>query len=1621
MVAEARLQKEETFLGGVILWKALLMVKAPVSLRAPRLSESQWLFGRVVALNPVQVRLKGGRVAFTWREIIADCQSRSPSPSPTSPRESRPSSPCLHPASLQANAISYSATINALEKGGQWQLAVNLLDSMCEANLPADVITYNTTISACEKGGQWQLAMHLFDGMCKANLPADVITYNATISACEKGGQWQMATHLFDQMCIASLPADAITYNATISACEKGGQWQLVLDLFDSMCKVNLSTDVISYTATISACEQGEQWQLAMHLFDSIRNAKLEVNVSSYSATISACEKGGQWQLAMHLFDIMGYSATISACEKGGEWQLAMRLLDSMRKANLPVDVITYNAAISVCTKGGQWLLALHLFDSMSKANLPFDVITCNAAIRACEQGEQWALAMHLFETMQKCKMSGSAVTYTAVLDAVCSQAQDHGYDLFLQARQAGLFGNLCKQGPALLDLLDMSASSAWMAVRWWLLEVMPPLLSQKPSYRGIIITGRGQPRPISHKADLRESILAKLRDHGLSAEVQKGNRGRLQLQLTTGELRAFREQQENLGTMLEAARRRARTLSRRRRRREKEMKEKELEMQQAVLTMLQRAKDDPRIPQAAEQVQQTKARALRDALDEVCREMEEYAEEMKQKAEAARAEKPKAKDAKASSKDAKNAKKKPAEAAKKEAKEAEKNEEDGDQEEPDEDDWNPLKALTRRKPARRPVEFKEASWAKVERLAKGLKGRGVKLRDLRLLTVKEREKLLKEHLGHPSGELPAPSEGNGKKEPPTVPLAAACPTDLDTFIQWLCEQLWLARIQRLSSPERRIGRKRPEQAGRPQKTLSARVGGGFIYETFQAPADFEEEPHSPAAASGPSRRRTTTPQVRNWECDRTISARVGGGFIYKTFQEGDYDNGKDDGDLKRMGHFQKSGHWLQAVEVMCLMVWARVVANELTLNTGISSFGSCVLWHQALHLLASFPAAKLRTDVISFNATTTACEKGTEWSRSFHLQSDLRGHRIRPDVISFNATITAAAKPGLWRSGLQLLSKMKRLRISPSVVTVNSILSAGHGGKEWGAVLWLLSTMPARSMAIDRIGLNAALSACAACAKWQIALHLLSGMPDQSILPDVVSISAAMLACVEGGCWTTALQLFADMPFLTSMPDASAYTTAISASEVGGMWTMAVQLLAEMAGCSLVPDTAACSASISACEQEGQWQAALLLLGGMPALKAQPNVISYSATISACAKGRQWTLALALLSEMEKRAVRANDVSYNAAISAVDKTPHWQVALELLSAMPKSEARPNVISFTAALGACSAASCWDVALHLLAQMQCQHVEPNALTVHAAIAACDAVCRWQVALKLLAGIRPSTMGSGRFAASCAVGAAERSWVPAMHAEDSPLDRVRKRVEEAAIAESDPKSLARLVQALSNWRMDLDALLCLPQEEFKRVAELLCVNMHGLTKEDVVEKLKKRVWANRTKFAKIKGLSKLAFEPKSQVLTELRKALREAEEQLQRPVTAFQLSGWLAQYQLEYYQLQINNLSLLTVAELRHLGDWMGMPPKKSRAEILEWFQQDLWSERAVRRTPSKAKTQFLRELSTARRRSVDEESAEEAEENQDDEADTATPTLSGILLDDPDFRMEYDMFVPVDT
>ena len=49
-------------------------------------------------------------------------------------------------------------------------------------NMEADVITYDATMSTLEKGQQWITAESLLREMQKCNMEASVITYNATMS-----------------------------------------------------------------------------------------------------------------------------------------------------------------------------------------------------------------------------------------------------------------------------------------------------------------------------------------------------------------------------------------------------------------------------------------------------------------------------------------------------------------------------------------------------------------------------------------------------------------------------------------------------------------------------------------------------------------------------------------------------------------------------------------------------------------------------------------------------------------------------------------------------------------------------------------------------------------------------------------------------------------------------------------------------------------------------------------------------------------------------------------------------------------------------------------------------------------------------------------------------------------------------------------------------------------------------------------------------------------------------------------------------------------------------------------------------------------------------------------------
>jgi pentatricopeptide repeat protein len=77
------------------------------------------------------------------------------------------------------NQFSYNAAISACEKGGQWQLALSLLNTMADMRVIQDVISYSAVISACEKGGQWELALSLLRSMSSTGRVQNVISYSS--------------------------------------------------------------------------------------------------------------------------------------------------------------------------------------------------------------------------------------------------------------------------------------------------------------------------------------------------------------------------------------------------------------------------------------------------------------------------------------------------------------------------------------------------------------------------------------------------------------------------------------------------------------------------------------------------------------------------------------------------------------------------------------------------------------------------------------------------------------------------------------------------------------------------------------------------------------------------------------------------------------------------------------------------------------------------------------------------------------------------------------------------------------------------------------------------------------------------------------------------------------------------------------------------------------------------------------------------------------------------------------------------------------------------------------------------------------------------------------------------
>ena len=135
-----------------------------------------------------------------------------------------------------------------------------LLPEMPGRMLRSDAIIYSASISACEKGSQWVQALALLREMTDRRLETNVFSYSASISACE----WDMLWG-----CIAS-------FGASIRALEKCLPWVLALALFQEMPGRWIQPGVASCSAALCVCEKGLLWVQALWLLREMLQQKID-------------------------------------------------------------------------------------------------------------------------------------------------------------------------------------------------------------------------------------------------------------------------------------------------------------------------------------------------------------------------------------------------------------------------------------------------------------------------------------------------------------------------------------------------------------------------------------------------------------------------------------------------------------------------------------------------------------------------------------------------------------------------------------------------------------------------------------------------------------------------------------------------------------------------------------------------------------------------------------------------------------------------------------------------------------------------------------------------------------------------------------------------------------------------------------------------------------------------------------------------------------------------------------------------------------------------------------------------------------------------------------------------
>ena len=321
---------------------------------------------------------------------------------------------------------------NSWGKGGSWQRALQVIQTLQWTGFRVAVETLNAASSSCERHSfrrGWLWSMQCWMEVAAKGLRTSVVSLNSALVCLGSALRWHRSCHLLHAGLHRGLVPDAISLNTLVTACEKTVNWELATRTLLLQKLFAIEPDIIGRNAAVSACANAGEWCLASLLLSSSQQSGLRISPVSVAAMATAGERSNQWRVPLGMIDsyrsltgVVCYGAALDALESWGKWAEGLSLLhelpqhpSSHQQLKPWLDPMAFSATVSACSKAQEWRHCLSLLNHVWQHSLGKQCLS-TAAWNACLHASVGHLSLEsLLGRMQEMLIEPDMLSYSVL------------------------------------------------------------------------------------------------------------------------------------------------------------------------------------------------------------------------------------------------------------------------------------------------------------------------------------------------------------------------------------------------------------------------------------------------------------------------------------------------------------------------------------------------------------------------------------------------------------------------------------------------------------------------------------------------------------------------------------------------------------------------------------------------------------------------------------------------------------------------------------------------------------------------------------------------------------------------------------------------------------------------------------------------------------------------------------------------------------------------------------------------------------------------------------------------------------------------------------------------------